>query len=585
MILLWKKVAGKFKPYIKWLALYLFLCVGVAAVTVLSAHFRSEFVDLFLDENNANQRIYQLLTLNLLVMFLGRYGLPMLQELVAEVVSAKIKQDVEGQIGEKKCLIPWLAHEDQKINDKMELVESSGEQVWIFFQEIAAIFSALAGTFGMFLIMMQLGTVYVILLFLLFLPAAYFSVTAAGTYYDTWRRTAQMRRYCNYERNVMMEKQYAAERILFAYTPFFLKSWMGNYEEVRKLSIKEEVKGARKMQAGGILFCGYIAVLIFMIIDRLNYGQITVGAAVSLISLFPSVMNKMIITVSNGINRLVKAGHSINALLEFENMENGEDAFQLPVRGISFHKVEFRNVSFQYPGTSKQVLKNVNLCFEAGKQYAVVGENGAGKSTLIKLMLGLYHVTEGQILIDGKDIQTYSGGEVRGLMTALFQDFPRYYTSIAENIGMGDIEHVHDMPRIIESAEKANIHNKIMGLPDGYGTVLGTVLKNGVDISGGEWQKLAIARLLMSPCQIKILDEPTAAMDAVFEYELYQDFKKIMEGKTTVSISHRLASCRDADYIYVLAHGEVEEEGSHERLMANQGLYAKMYITQREMYK
>ena len=150
---------------------------------------------------------------------------------------------------------------------------------------------------------------------------------------------------------------------------------------------------------------------------------------------------------------------------------------------------------------------------------------------------------------------------------------------------MGDIEHVKDMPRIMESAKKANIHGKIAGLPEGYGTVLGTALKNGVDISGGEWQKLAIARLLMSPCPIKILDEPTAAMDAVFEYELYQDFKKIMEGKTTVSISHRLASCRNADYIYVLAHGEVEEEGSHEKLMANQGLYAKMYITQKEMYK
>ena len=143
VILLWKKIAGKFKPYTKWLALYLFLCAGMAVVTVLSARFRSEFVDLFLDEFHTKQRIYLLLTLNLLVMFLGRYGLPTLQELVAEAVSARIKQDVEAQIGEKKCLIPWLAHEDQKMNDKMELVEGSGEQVWFFFQEMAAILSAL----------------------------------------------------------------------------------------------------------------------------------------------------------------------------------------------------------------------------------------------------------------------------------------------------------------------------------------------------------------------------------------------------------------------------------------------------------
>ena len=155
-----------------------------------------------------------------------------------------------------------------------------------------------------------------------------------------------MRRYCNYERNVMMEKQYAAERILFAYTPFFLRSWMGNYEEVRRLSIREELKGARKMQAGGILFCGYIAVLIFMILDRLKGGQITVGAAVSLISLFPSVMNNMILTVSSGINLMVKAGHSINALLEFESLENEEDAFELPVRGISFQMWNFAMCPF-----------------------------------------------------------------------------------------------------------------------------------------------------------------------------------------------------------------------------------------------
>lgn len=585
VILLWKKVIYRFKPYLGRTLFYILLCVGAAVITTLSAHARSEFVNLFLEEYPSNQRIYKLLMLNLFIMFLSRYGLPMLQELVAEVISAGIIYDVEAEIGKKKCFVPWLAHEDQNINDKMELVEGSAAQVWIFFKEMVSIISTVISTFGMFFIMLQLGKMYVFFLFLLFIPVTYFSVIAASSYYDTWRRTAQLRRYCNYERNVMMEKQYATERILFEYTPFFLKSWMKNYEKVRTLSIKEEVKGARKMQLGGILFCGYIAALISVITYKLARNQITLGVAVSLISIFPSVMNKMIITISNGMNQLVKAGHSINALVEFENIKNEENAFQLPVQGISFRKIEFCNVSFQYPGTSKWVLKNVNMCFEAGKHYAIVGENGAGKSTLIKLMLRLYSVTEGQILIDGKDIKDFSGGEIRGLMTALFQDFQHYYMSISENIGIGDIHHIHDMPRIMKSAREANIHEKITYLPDGYETILGTMQNNGIDISGGEWQKLAISRLLMSPCQIKILDEPTAAMDAIFEYELYQDFKRVMEGKTTVSISHRLASCRNADYIYVLAQGRVEEEGSHERLMSNHGLYSKMYITQREMYK
>lgn len=574
-----------YRPQAGLLALYLLISGFLAVMVVISAQIRTDFIDAVLDGGHARNAVLGLLLQNLAIVFCIRFLLPVLQKSLERVISQRIFLEMETTVGEKKCTIPWSCHEDPEINDKMELLKDISNQVWLCFKGFANIASIAVSSVGIFFLMMRLGGFFVVLLFLLLIPVTYFSVRAAGTYYDTWRRTAKLRRYCDYQRDIMMDKEYAAERILFGYTPFFLKRWEKDYRQVRSLSIREELKGSGKMQTGGILFCLYIAILILVMVNRMGKGLITAGYTVSMISIFPSLMNNMILTLSDEMNQTVRARRAVQALTDFERLDDEEGAFDLPEPGMDFSKIVFKQVSFRYTEASKWVLRNVDMCFEKGRHYAIVGENGAGKSTLIKLLLRLYRVTEGEILIDGTNINDIPRGELLGLITALFQDHQRYYTNVAENIGIGDMNHVHDASRIMESAKKVSFHERIEKMPEGYGTILGTMHGRGIDLSGGEWQKLAVSRLIMSPCPVKVLDEPTAAMDPMFEYALYQDFNQIMEGMTTISISHRLASCRNADHVYVLDHGSVLEQGSHEELMGNGQLYHRMYTTQKEMYR
>lgn len=573
------------KSYTVLLAVYALLIVISSVMVVYSARIRTYFVDAVLDGSHTEQAILSLLLLNLAVLFFIRFCLPMLQSHMEKYITHRISLNVDENIGKKKCAIPWSCHENPEVNDKMELLCDASGQVWLCFKGAVYIASVVISTIGIFLLMVQLGVFYVMLLFLLFIPVVYFSVRAAAGYYDTWQRTAKMKRHCNYQRRIMMNKEYATERILFGYTPFFLKRWESEYQQVRTLSLKEELKGSKKMQIGGILFCLYIAVLFIVMADRLGKGEITAGFMASIVSIFPTLMNQMIVSLSNEMNQLVRSGRAVKTLAEFEALEEEEGVFDLPEQGMDFTEILFKKVSFRYSETSKWVLQNVDMRIEKGKHYAIVGENGAGKSTLIKLLLRLYRVTEGEILIDGTNINEIPRAKLMGLVSSLFQDHQRYYTNVAENIGVGDINHIDDLQRIMECAREAGFQKKVEAMPDGYKSILGTMHSGGLDLSGGEWQKLAISRLIMSPCPIKILDEPTAAMDPMFEYALYQDFKKIMENKTTISISHRLASCRSADYVYVLDHGSVLEQGSHESLMEQKQRYYKMYTTQKEMYQ
>lgn len=582
-VLCWK-LFQTLRKHMTLLSFYILLSACLAVMSAVSARLRTGFINMVLEGTRTRREILGLLAWNLLAVFLLRFGLPALKEHLEKFLSLRISLDVEMRTSRKKCAVPWTLYEDPKINDRLELLQDTPKQLWLFLKGCIGIVSSVVSILGIFLVMLPLGIVPVLLLFLLFIPVTFLSVKTAGSYYDTWKRTAGLRRYCDYQRGIMMGQEYAMERILFEYAPYIMKHWKNGYQQVRSTSIREELKGSKKMQLNGLLFCFYIAVLTLVMIWKLGTGQITAGFAASMVSIFPSLMDSMIVTLSNELNRLARAAHAVQTFVSFEELEEEKDAFVLPDREADFSEIVLRRVSFRYPDSSKWILKDVDMCFEKGKQYAIVGENGAGKSTLIKLLLGLYRVTEGEILIDGINIDDIPRAGRLGLITALFQDHQHYYTDVSENIGLGDIRHIHDSARIMESAVKADFHERIARLPDGYETILGTMHKNGTELSGGEWQKLAVSRLVMSPCPVKILDEPTAAMDPVFEYKLYRNFNKIMQNRTSISISHRIASCKNAHCIYVMDNGTVPEQGTHEELLANGQLYHKMYTTQKEMY-
>ena len=247
--------------------------------------------------------------------------------------------------------------------------------------------------------------------------------------------------------------------------------------------------------------------------------------------------------------------------------------------------IEFRNVSFKYPNQSNWVLRDFSLTIQPGEKLALVGENGAGKTTLIKLMSRLYDPSEGAVFLDGINLKDYPLAELRHRIGVIFQDFVKYQLTIRENIGFGAVEKINDLEKIKSAAEKGGAESIIEGLEDGFETTLGGWFLDGRELSGGQWQKIALSRAFMREGTVLVLDEPTSALDAKHEYEIFKRFRELTQGKTALLISHRFSTVRMADRIAVIADGKLSEIGSHQELVQAGGPYAKLFALQAEGYR
>lgn len=386
---------------------------------------------------------------------------------------------------------------------------------------------------------------------------------------------------------VLTGRDAVEERTLFGFSDSINKKWWQEFETARKMNFQAMVKWFTKMKIGNIITSLVSIFIIIVLIKPVISEIITVGMFISLVTATFSLIKIMSWQLSNLIDEMVSNLEYLKDLSEFAALEEEEGATDTPSnKSIKFNTLEFKNVKFKYPKTENYILNGMSFVIESGKHYAFVGANGAGKTTITKLITGLYNEYEGEILIDGKDIKEFTQGEIKSLCSVVYQDFSKYFISLKDNISIGRINELDNNKDIISSSiATMELKDIIERLPDGIHTYLGKIKSNGLDVSGGEWQRIAMARAIINPAFLRILDEPTAALDPISESNIYKKFEEISEDSTTIFISHRLGSTKLADEIFVLGNGQVIEKGNHRELINKNGVYALMYESQRGWYE
>ena len=421
------------------------------------------------------------------------------------------------------------------------------------------------------------------------IPLFWISYKSGKESYQVSKETEKLNRKSSYLCCVMTERETVEERAMFRYTDAMnalwekaaLAAWRANARIGLRWGVRARLGSVATVVASGII----AAILMKPTIA----GAVTVGMFVSLLSACFELNKKLSWHLCNLIDRAVNGGEFFKDLTAFCAMDEAAGGADAPAETLPpFERLEFKNVTFAYPGTERPILNNLSFAIENGRHYAIVGANGAGKTTIAKLVCGLYDNYSGEILLNGRDLRSYSYAERKGLFSSVFQDFARYQLTLGENIRLGDVLGMDGGGDAAGRAERAaalvGLTPAVERLPQGFDTPLGKIKEGGQDLSGGEWQRVAMARTVASRASLYILDEPTAALDPLAESRLYGEFAGISRGKTTVFISHRLGSTRLADCILVLDNGAVAEAGTYDELMAAGGLYAEMFEAQRSWY-
>src|SRR5271155_3938811 len=478
------------------------------------------------------------------------------------------------------------AYEDPVFYDRLERARVQATDRLVMIQAIGRLVQQVITTFTLSVSIMLFSPWLMLLLIAGVVPAFLGESHFAFLGYAKNFRQTPMRRQMDYLRVLGGSKEAAKELKLFGLRDFlrerFTRLSDDIYDENVALSKRKLIAGSLLSMVGTI---GYYSAYVF-VIWRTVSGALSIGTLTFLTGAIQQASSNIeqIFSTLAGIGDQALFLTDLLAFFEMQpTIRSKPNALPAP-RPIT-RGVEFRNVSFSYPGNPRMVLDRINFELHTGERLALIGENGQGKTTIVKLITRLYDPTEGEILLDGVDLREYDLEDLHHEIGVIFQDFMRYEMTARENISIGRVEIPHTEAEIEGAAQKSLADGVVAKLEHGYDQVLGRRFEGGVELSGGEWQKMALARAYLRDAQLLILDEPTAALDARSELEVFERFAELTQGKMALLISHRFSTVRMADRIVVLSGGRLIEDGNHQQLMAKNGLYASMFEMQAASYR
>jgi len=521
------------------------------------------------------------------------FGLAVLSDVLGRVVSLldsllseRFSNETSLRLMEHAATLDLEDFEDSELQDRLERArrQAAGRtsligQLFGQAQDIVTVASFAAG-------LLVYAPWLIALLALALLPAfvgeAHFN---AQNYSLNFARTPE-RRELDYIRQTGASAETAKEVKIFGLNGFLIERYRALatsfFLENRRIAVRRAGWGSLLSAIGTVAY--YVAYA--YIVWRTLHGEFSIGDLTFLAGSFRR-LRSLLEGLLLGFSQVAGQALYLDDLFSFFEIQPeivppaNPRPFPVPLR----QGFVFENVGFRYPGAERWAVRGLTFDLRAGEILALVGENGAGKTTLVKLLARLYDPDEGRILLDGHDLREYDLFALRANIGVIFQDYVRYHFSAADNIAVGRIEHRDDRSRIVDAAKRSLADEVIQRLPNGYDQVLGKRFRTGVDLSGGEWQKIAIARAYMRDAQLLILDEPTAALDARSEFEVFKRFQELSRGKTVVLISHRFSSVRMADRIVVLTDGAVEAMGTHGELLEQRGRYAELFELQAAGYR
>ncbi|HEX3075948.1 MAG TPA: ABC transporter ATP-binding protein, partial [Lachnospiraceae bacterium] len=429
-----------------------------------------------------------------------------------------------------------------------------------------------------------------LLVLVITIPLLFLAAKGGKEIYKANQEAQKHERRATYLQEVLTKRDYVEERSLFGYTDHVNEKWHEKFEISRKINLKVQLKNFIRMKGSSILTIGISLLIIGVLLYPLSKKAISIGMFMGLTSATLDLVHMMSWRLAYVTRTWAENLEYLKDLTAFMALSEREGATDLPsdTKELSFDSIEFRNVSFKYPDTEKYILKDFNLKIMEGLHYAFVGINGAGKTTITKLLTGMYDNYEGEILINGESIRSYPLSKLKALFSVVYQDFAKYSVTLKDNIILGNVLDIEngtvDEGKVAHAADNIGLGDEIAHLPNGMDTYLGKIKEGGMDLSGGQWQRLAVARTIYNPALVRILDEPTAALDPVAESSMYEMFGDISKGETTIFITHRLGAAKLADEIIVLDEGRVVEQGNHDTLLSLGGIYSEMFESQRSWY-